>query len=49
MHTRRHVVNYLIADNQDVKAKEGKNNRAVQESQAFPDPIRWMKLLIWTN
>ena len=21
----------------------------VQESQAFPDPIRWIKLLIWTK
>ena len=24
-------------------------NNVVQESQIFPDPIRWIKLLIWTN
>ena len=48
MHTRRYVVNYLTAKNQDVKAKE-EELTVVQESQAFPDPIRWMKLLIWIN
>ena len=49
MHTRRYVVNYLTAKNSRCEGQRRRINSVVQESQAFPDPIRWMKLLIWTN
>ena len=48
MHTRRYVVNYLMAKSR-CEGQRRNINIIDQELKAFPDPTRWIKLFIWTN